>query len=302
MPDKEHKRRRFSLSFAASLLTHALLALLITWQHIDRPLPKPKLPEQLDVVLLNPQTRTAPTPPEKADAISNLTARGGNTRARDRVERRARSPFAGQKQKPLPTLPQLPSRPKPVPAPKPERRTRTLARRGMSLEPEAQKNPWRQQKKKNKRKLPDVPLANLMPSSMALAQLSRETDRERRLKSLLSREDDVPINTREAKYAPYARQLVAALEEQWRPGQANYNEFPDDERRSLMRITIESNGELSRVEILRPSPIYQLNETAVAAIHAAAPFRPLPSAWGLDRVNFYLTFEVIENRFVFRSF
>jgi len=171
----------------------------------------------------------------------------------------------------------------------------------MRLEPDIQKKPRKLQKKKHKRKLPNVPLASLMPSSMALAQLSREADRERRLKSLLSREDDVPINTREAKYAPYASQLVAALEEQWRPGQAKYNQFPEEERRSLMRITIENNGDLSRVEILRPSPIYQLNETAVAAIHAAAPFRPLPSAWGLDRVNFYLTFEVIEDHFVFHA-
>jgi len=51
---------------------------------------------------------------------------------------------------------------------------------------------------------------------------------------------------------------------------------------------------------LRPSPIRQLNESAVAAIHAAAPFRPLPRSWGLDRVSFYLTFEVLEDRFVFR--
>jgi len=299
--DTKRKRQRFSLSFAASVLTHVLLALLVTLNHTKTPLPKPKLPEQLDVVLLNPEVKSSPTPPEKTDAISNRTVKGGNTSAKDKTARRARSPLAGVKRKPLPTPPRMPSRPQPVPPPTPEKRTRTLARRGMRLEPEADTMPRKQPRKKHKRKLPNVPLANLMPSSMALAQLSREADRERRLKSLLSREDDVPINTREAKYAPYARQLVAALEEQWRPGQANYSQYPEEERRSLMRITIERNGELSRVEILRPSPIHRLNETAVAAIHAAAPFRPLPSAWGLDRVNFYLTFEVIEDRFVFHS-
>ncbi len=299
MPKKMHVRRRFSLSLAASLITHALLAVIITWQHPDKPLPKPQLPEYLDVVLLDSQTKSSETP-DKVDAISNLSARGGNTQAKDRVSRTARSPLAGQQKRRMPIAPQLPSRPKPVPAPKPEKRTRTLARRGLTLDSTTPKKPQKRQKQK-KSKLPDVPLANLMPSTMALAELSRDIKRERRLKSMLSREDDVPINTREAKYAPYARQLVAALEEQWRPGQANYNEYPERERRSLMRITIEGNGDLSRVEILRPSPIHQLNETAVAAIHAAAPFRPLPSVWGLDRVNFYLTFEVVEDRFVFRS-
>jgi len=136
---------------------------------------------------------------------------------------------------------------------------------------------------------------------MALAELSRDFERERRLKKMLSREADIPINTREAKFAPYAHLLVRALEEQWRPGQANYREHSAEERRSLIRLTIERNGSLSRVEILRPSPIRQLNDSAVAAIHAAAPFRPLPRSWGLDRVSFYLTFEVVGDRFVFRT-
>jgi TonB family protein len=135
---------------------------------------------------------------------------------------------------------------------------------------------------------------------MALSELSRDFQRERRMKQKLNREADVPINTREAKYAPYAQSLVRVLEEQWRPGQANYQEFPEEARRSLMRLTIESNGDLGGVEILRPSPIPQINESALRAIQSAAPFRPLPSSWGLDRVSFYLTFEVVEDKFVFR--
>jgi len=300
MPKKMHVRRRFSLSLAASLIAHALLAVIITWQSPDKPLPKPKLPEHLDVVLLDPQTKPSEVPPEKADAISNLTAKGSNTQAKDRVSRRAKSPVTGQQKQRMPTAPQLPSRPKPVPAPKPEKRTRTLARRGLTLDSTTPKKPTKRQKQKET-KLPDVPLANLMPTTMALAELYRDNERERLLESMLSKEDVVSVNTREVKYATYARQLVAALEEQWRPGQANYSEYPERERRSLMSITIEGNGDLSRVEILRPSPIHQLNDTAVAAINAAAPFRPLPSVWGMDRVRFLLTFEVVEDRFVFRT-
>jgi len=90
------------------------------------------------------------------------------------------------------------------------------------------------------------------------------------------------------------------LEEQWRPGQANYRDHAEDERRALMRLTIEKDGSLGAIEMIRPSPIQPLNDSAIKAIHDAAPFRPLPSVWGLDRVSFYLTFEVVEDRFVFR--
>ncbi|GMR00643.1 MAG: hypothetical protein BMS9Abin18_1513 [Zetaproteobacteria bacterium] len=300
-PEHTPGGKRWSASFAASITCHVLLAMLIVWQHVDRPLPKHELPKSMDVVLLNPE-KTKPTkPPKKADAISNRTAQGSSARAQDQLTRAARSPMIGQRrQPPKPAAPQAPRTPPPAPKPEPRQRTRTLARRGPMLENTKPPPPKRKPKPKPKLRRP-IPMANLMPSSMAMAELSRDFERERRLKKALSREADIPINTREAKFAPYAHLLVRALEEQWRPGQANYREYPTEERRALMRLTIERDGSLGGIEILRPSPIRQLNESAVAAIHAAAPFRPLPRSWGLDRVSFYLTFEVLEDRFVFRS-
>jgi len=296
-------RKRWSVSFTASVACHVLLAMLITWQHLDKPLHKHPLPKSMDVVLLNPEKTKTVKPPKKADAISNRNAQGASRRAQDRITRAARSPVISQHQRPKrPAAPQAPRTPAPAPRLKPHRRTRTLARRGPMLE--SNKSPPKQKPRPKPRPRPrrqQIPLTDLMPSSMALAQLSRDFERERRLKKMLSREADIPINTRQAKYAPYAHQLVRALEEQWRPGQANYREHSRNERQALMRLTIERDGSLGGVEILRPSPIPQLNESAVAAIHAAAPFRPLPSSWGLDRVSFYLTFEVLEDRFVFRT-
>ncbi len=299
--ERGRSRRRWSLAFAASVACHVLLAMLITWQQLHRPLQRHAIPKSMDVVLLNPQKVKPSKPPEKAEAISNVNARGANARARDRLTRAARSPAVSHKQKaPKPVAPRTPP-----PQPAPRSRPRLLARRGLRLGksgPQPQpKRPHPKPKPKTRRRLDQIPLADLMPTSMALAQLSRNFDRERLRKSMEKHEADIPINTREAKYAPYAHQLVRALEEQWRPGQANYSEHSPEERRALLRLTIERDGSLGGVEILRPSPIAQLNESAVAAIHAAAPFRPLPRAWGLDRVSFYLTFEVLENRFVFRT-
>jgi len=285
----------------ASITCHVLLAMLIAWQHIDRPLPKHKLPKSMDVVLLNPE-KTKPTkPPKKADAISNRTAQGSSARAQDQLTRAARSPMIGQRrQPPKPVAPQAPRTPPPAPKPKPQQRTRTLARRGPMLENSKPPPPKRKPKSKPRPRRP-ISMANLMPSSMALAELSRDFERERRLKKMLSREADIPINTREEKYAPYMLLLKRTLEEQWRPGQANYRKHPANERQAVLRLTIERDGSLGGVEIKRRSPIPQLNESAVAAIHAAAPFRPLPRSWGKDRVSIYLTFEVLEDRFVFHT-
>ena len=176
-----------------------------------------------------------------------------------------------------------------------------MAKRGDFPDSSQLKKKPKTDRSKTKPKDPsNVPLSNLMPSAMALSQLSRDFERERRMKQKLTKEADVSINTRQAKYAPYAQALVRALEEQWRPGQANYEQFAEEARRSLIKLTIEKNGDLAGIEILRPSPIPQINNSAIEAINAAAPFKVLPSSWGLDRVNFYLTFEVIEDRFVFR--
>ncbi len=297
--DKSIQRRRIGISLLASVAVHALLVVLVSVAHHDRPLIKKKPPQIMDVVLLDSKQPSKIKPPEDAQTMSNRSAVGGSSKAQDRVTRAARAPVVGaQQQKPQRPVP--PARPKhPPPAPEPQKRPRMLARRGPV--PDNSKHPRPTKKQPPVPAAPRIPLSNLMPSTMALAQLSRDFQREKRLKQMLSREADIPINTREAKYAPYAQALVRALEEQWRPGKANYERFPEEARRSLMRITIEHNGELGGVEILRPSPIPQINESAVAAIHAAAPFRPLPSSWGLDRVSFYLTFEVVEDRFVFRT-
>jgi protein TonB len=297
---KSPDTRRWSASFGASIACHLLLALLVAWKAVEMPLPKPKLPQMMDVTLLSPKTKEQKTPPKKADALSNRNATGSSANAHDKTMRAARSPFAGQNpHRPTPPRPQQPSQPPSAVVPEPQPRTRMLAKRGPTPEPKQTKEP--KPKRPQHKPTPPVPMTNLMPSSMALAEISRNFQREQRLKKMLSREADVPINTREVKYAPYAHELVRALEEQWRPGDLDYSKYSEEARQALMRITINSNGDLAGVEILRPSPIPQINDSAVAAIHAAAPFRPLPSSWGLDRVSFYLTFEVIDNRFVFHA-
>jgi len=298
------QQQRFSFSFAASLAVHILLSVLITTAERDKPLPKKEQPQIMDVTLLDEKKAPTKKPAKDAHTMANRNAVGSSRNAQDKTTRQARAPMAGQQRTPRPAPPKQPKTPPPAPT-KPQR-TRMLAKRGPAPEPRkttkrhkpVKHKPIKHKQREKPKK--QVPLANLMPSAMALTQLSRDFARERRMKQKLNREADIPINTRQVKYAPYAHALVRALEEQWRPGQARYDEFPAQARQALVKLTIEHDGSLGGVEILRPSPIAQINDSAIEAIHMAAPFKVLPSSWGLDRVSFYLTFEVVEDRFVFR--
>jgi len=300
------QQQRFTLALAASIAVHLLLAVFIVTTEDDKPLPKKETPHIMDVVLLDDDKKPSKKANKDARTLSNKNAKGSSSNARDRVTRKARAPMPAKAQQKRPKAKpgQAFTKEKPRPAPeKPkEKRSSLIAKRSEKPEHrEPIKTPKPVKKKLVEKPRKHVPMANLMPSAMALSQLSQDFQRERRMKQKLSREADIPINTRQAKYAPYARSLVRALEDQWRPGKAKYEEFSDQARQSLIKLTIEHDGSLGGIEILRPSPIPQINESAIRAIQAAAPFKILPSSWGLDRVSFYLTFEVVENGFVFRQ-
>lgn len=294
------QQRRFGISFAASLVVHILLAVFIVTAHHDKPLPKKKQPQIMDVTLLDDKKMPTKKSNNNARTMANRTASGSSRNAHDKTTRMARAPMSGQQRAPRPAPPKQPKSPPPPPAQ--QQRTRMLAKRGTSPAPKKTVHKLKKARPhKPTKRMKQVPLSNLMPSAMALSRLSRDFARERRMKQKLNREADIPINTKQVKYAPYAHALVRALEEQWRPGQARYDEFSADARQALVKLTIEHDGSLGGVEILRPSPIPQINESAIEAIHMAAPFKVLPTSWGLDRVSFYLTFEVVEDRFVFRA-
>jgi len=302
----KNEQKRLGLALVASLAVHALLAWFVTMDQHDQPLHKKKVPQFMDVVLLKPEQMKSKVKPDDAKTISNHSARGSSAHAKDKMTRRAKAPVVGMQHKtPKPVRPSMPKTPV-LPEQSSKKRAEIMTKKSLNYT-DGMRSPQAAKKIADKlvknKPLPPRPInmSNLLPSSMALSELSRDFERERRLKQMLSREADIPINTKEAKYAPYAQALVRALEEQWRPGDANYQKFSELARQVLLRVTIELNGEMSNLEILRPSPIQGLNESAMKALHAAAPFRPLPSSWGLDRASFYLTFEVIEDQAVFRA-
>ncbi len=286
-------------------MLHALVISVITFVNPDQKMAKKESPKVMDVVLFDP--RTMPKPAKENDdarTIANKTVKGNPKHAQDKSTRRAKAPppakHALKANKPKPKKP-VPKKPRPVHNTTHQAMPLIHREKAVASTEAARQVQPKLAKLAPKQATPNVPLANLMPSSMALSEISRDFERERRLKQMLSNEADIPINTREAKYAPYAHGLVRALEEQWRPGEADYRKYTDKERQVLMRLTIEYNGKLGNLEILQGSPIPSLNESAVEAVYAAAPFKPLPRSWGLDRASFYLTFEVVDDKVVFKT-
>ncbi len=294
--------KRLLWALLASLLLHLMLVLLIGTERPQHPPKVKKSPKIMDVVLFKQPKKKQPKKNKDATTIANQTIVGASKPLHDKVNRLARAPVIAPR--PAPPRPPLPApRVPPLPTPRPKRPKPAKRRAPPTIHrqaPSKRKIAPSKPKPNPQPKLKPIPLTQLMASSIPFAQESRH--RERRLaKASLRREANIPINTRDVKYAPYAHALVNALEEQWRPGQANYNAHPEQDRQVLLKLSIDRDGSLVAVEILRPSPIDTLNASAVQAIHDAAPFRPLPSAWGLDRATFFLTFEVVDDRFVFRG-
>jgi len=291
--------RTFYIALVVSVVIHLLVIQLFSFQH-EKSQKEKKQPKQevMDVSLLSPEKVEEQPKPEQAQAISNKNQR------------------AKKEEKEFKEKPQIAKSPKPKPASHQSKKETV--------------NPKHQQEKrveKNKvnvaQKDSDIPVKKVEASTKAekkyknidptnfnlsnsainnIVQQSQHTQREHRLQSMLSSEADIPINTREEKYAPYAHALVRALEEQWRPSDEDYQVYSERDRQVLLRITINRKGVLESVKILRPSPIDSLNQSALKALRDAAPYRPLPVSWGFDRVSFKLTFQVIEDRAVFRTF
>ncbi|MDX8384268.1 MAG: TonB family protein [Ghiorsea sp.] len=298
-------RSRLSVAMLASIALHVSFAWLLTFNHFEPAIPQKEAPQIMDVVLLDESQSSSTEKNNQAQTIANKNSKGRSANAQDNRTRSARSPLLGNKKKqpnkPQPTQPSLPKSPlQPKQQQKKPSRLLTLDdHNSPSLLP-PDETPSEEHKKKAS-SVPYIPLANLMPSAHAFAQLSRDFDREKRLKQMLSQEADIGINTREAKYAPYAQGLVRSLEEQWRPEHEGVKQLQQTDRQVMMRVSIGHNGALENIEILKPSPSSQLNDSAVAAVYASAPFKPLPSSWGLERAHFYFVFEVVEDKFVFRT-
>ncbi|MDX8377425.1 MAG: TonB C-terminal domain-containing protein [Mariprofundales bacterium] len=281
---------RWFFSLLASVLVHVLLLILLLSLLFSAKTPTPnKQMPILDVVLLKQLLEQQKIPPPKiVDAVANINATGGNS-SDNRITRTTI---------PIP-LPTQTTRAKQ----KEHQKQKYVQKRIMKTVPTSS-NKIPKQTIDSTTKPTTKPITPTLPDlNFSLADANRIEQQKQRSQQRASnnkREAEISVNTRRAKYVPYVHELVRKLEEQWRPADNNYNNYREKDRQVYMRITIESDGSLGGIDMLRPSLLSGLNASALRAVRDAAPFRTLPSSWGLDRVHFRLVFEVVEDRFIFR--
>ncbi|MDQ6961392.1 MAG: TonB family protein [Mariprofundaceae bacterium] len=279
---KENKT--LAITIVVSILLHLLFMQLFSYEQEKQQQKVEKKPEKtiMDVALLAPEVPKKKEEPKKAAAIADK-----NQKVEKEPEKKVLRPKKEPQKKPVEAVKK---ERKKVQSPKPKQPDKVEEQVNQVVKKEAEKKLYK-------------PLSeiNLDPSSDSINKIAQQKPQQHRLKSMLSSEANIPINTREEKYAAYAHALVVALEEQWQPGKDDYQAYPEMDRRVLLRITINRKGQLERVVILRASPLEHLNKSALKALRDAAPYRPLPLSWGFDRVSFRLSFEVIDDRATFRT-
>ncbi|MBI4523439.1 MAG: TonB C-terminal domain-containing protein, partial [Deltaproteobacteria bacterium] len=114
------------------------------------------------------------------------------------------------------------------------------------------------------------------------------------LGAIENRTGAIGLNTTEPQYVTYFSSIKRAIEREW--------DYPEPALRSrlqgklVVEFTVLWNGELEKIRLLRSSGFSILDEEAVRAVQAAAPFHPIPSWIGKSRLPIEATFIYHDNR------
>jgi protein TonB len=153
-------------------------------------------------------------------------------------------------------------------------------------EPPPQREPVQEKSISAERELPTLKELLPPPTWSSSAQRSSRS------------EGPVPLDTRNPQYITYFGSIKRAIELVW--------EYPQLALRYglqgklLMEFTILGNGDLEGARIIRSSGSNVLDEEALRAVSAAAPFGPIPPWIGKNRIEIIATFEYHDNRLNYR--
>jgi TonB family protein len=96
-------------------------------------------------------------------------------------------------------------------------------------------------------------------------------------------EDTISLDTKDKKYTSYAKVIKARLMQHWKyPREAWENLI---EGKVLVVFSLNRQGYLKEIKIIKPSGYDILNKEAERAIRSAAPFPPFPGSVTVARLN-----------------
>lgn len=108
----------------------------------------------------------------------------------------------------------------------------------------------------------------------------------------------IRLDTSDPQYVTYFNSIKRAIEIVW--------QYPELalryglQGRLLLEFSVLGNGDIESAKIIRSSGSNLLDEEALRAVKAAAPFGPIPSWLGKNRIDIVASFEYLDNRLNYR--
>jgi len=108
----------------------------------------------------------------------------------------------------------------------------------------------------------------------------------------------VNLNTRDPAYISYFNRIKQAIEQNW--------EYPELalryglQGRLSLEFAVDANGQLEQLRIIRSSGSQLLDDEALRAIKAAAPFPPIPTWIKGNPLSISVSMEYNDNRLNYR--
>ena len=259
-----------------------------------------KQPEFIEITEL-------PVPKEKETKPPKVTKRLAE-RNRDVTEEKTRDNFTKQS---VNTPPVPPSKPKPEVKPqkqvkkaekKPqEKPKKQVTRSDITRQKEVASLPQKQLEKETKKSTEELPnltkdqLFSSNPQPQTLPQNQSNPQDFRGAPNVDKKEDTVDLSTTEFKYLSYFIKMKRQIESVWQ--YPKESQLRGEYGTLFLVFTIKSDGYLEGVHLINSSGYARLDNEAVRAINAAAPFAPFPKSWGgLERLNIRATFEYTGRR------
>jgi protein TonB len=113
-------------------------------------------------------------------------------------------------------------------------------------------------------------------------------------RDLIGGQRPIPLNTSDARYAPYTQTVKQWIEARWEyPDLAKYYGL---QGRVVVEFTILANGQIELLSLVRSSGSKLLDEEAVRAIRAAVPFKPFPRSIQENRLRIIAGFVYADQR------
>lgn len=84
----------------------------------------------------------------------------------------------------------------------------------------------------------------------------------------------------------YLEQLQQKVRRQWMP------QLTQSSWKTVIYFSVRRSGEVSNIQIARPSGHSATDEAALSAVKRAAPFAPLPTEYTQDQINIQFTFNI----------